>query len=50
MEELIEIIEKKIEIYKSLFKISKSLSKDDDTEYYTKCLYKLRKCLEVLKS
>ena len=48
MEELEQIIEKKITIYDGLFKLAVILNKHEDVEHYGKCIKKLNKILKIL--
>ena len=48
MEELRDIINKKIDIYKMLYIVADETNKKSDVKYYGKCIKKLNKMIKIL--
>jgi len=48
MNELIEITEEKIEIYKSLLKVATTMKQKDNIKYYTDCINAMTFTVEKL--
>jgi len=48
MDELKEIVEKKIGIYTSLYNVAKELKQEDNVRFYAESVGKLNKVLEIL--
>lgn len=49
MEELTELIKKKLNIYDGLLKLSVIMNKHEDADYYNRCITKLKRADKILK-
>jgi hypothetical protein len=48
MDELKEIVEKKIGIYTGLYNVAKELKQEDNIRFYAQCVSKLNEVLKIL--
>ena len=48
MDEVKEIVEKKIGIYTGLYNVAKELKQKDSIRYYAQCLKRMNKVLKIL--